>query len=55
MGATFEAGITPGILPSALWLFRITPGDLVKIDILICQDRGGAAFVHPCTASTIRR
>ena len=49
MGATFEAGITPGILPSALRaslrLFQIAPGDLVKIDILTCEHGGGAVKV----------
>ena len=49
MGATFAAGITPGILPSALRiclrLFPIAPGDLVKIDILTCEHCGGAVKV----------
>ena len=49
MGATFEACITPGILPCALRvrlrLFQIAPGDLVKIDILTCEDCGGAVKV----------
>ena len=49
MGATVEAGITPGILPSALRarlrLFQIAPGDLVKIDIEICEHCGGAVKV----------
>ena len=49
--------------PCALRLFRIAPGDLVKIDILTCEHCSSAvkaaapahparaAFVHPCTAS----
>ena len=49
MGATIEAGVTPGILPSALRaslrLFKIAPGDLVKIDILTCEHCGGAVKV----------
>ena len=49
MGATIEAGVTPGILPSALRaslrLFQIAPGDLVKIDILTCEHCGGAVKV----------
>ena len=49
VGATFEAGITPGILPCALRvrlrLFQIAPGDLVKIDILTCEHCGGAVKV----------
>ena len=49
VGATFEACITPGILPCALRvclrLFKIAPGDLVKIDILTCEHCGGAVKV----------
>ena len=49
MGAAVEACITPGILPCALRaslrLFQIAPGDLVKIDILTCEDCGGAVKV----------
>jgi hypothetical protein len=49
MGPTVEAGVTPGILPSALRaslrLFQIAPGDLVKIDILTCEHCGGAVKV----------
>ncbi|MFM7120536.1 MAG: hypothetical protein ACKOZX_09895 [Gammaproteobacteria bacterium] len=49
MGPTFEAGVTPGILPSALRarlrLFQIAPGDSVKIDILTCEHCGGPVKV----------
>ena len=49
VGATIEAGVTPGILPSALrasqQLFQIGQGDLVKIDILTCAHCGGAVKV----------
>ena len=53
----------PSALRASLRLFRIAPGDLVKIDILTCKHCGGAvkvaapahparaAFVHPCTAA----
>lgn len=44
-GATPQAGLTPGILPSALRaslrLFPIAPGDWVGIDVETCAHCGG--------------
>jgi hypothetical protein len=60
LGAAPEAGVTPGILPSAprasLRLFQIAPGDLVGIDIEtpgqarggLCPACGGAVRIIAC-------
>jgi hypothetical protein len=52
LGAAPQAGVTPGILPSALRaslrLFQIAPGDLVGIDIQTCAACGGAVRIIAC-------
>ena len=52
MGATAQAGVTPGILPSALRAslrrFQIAPGDLVGIDIETCSVCGGGVRIIAC-------
>jgi hypothetical protein len=52
LGAGPQAGVTPGILPSALRaslrLFQIAPGDLVGIDIETCLTCSGAMRIIAC-------
>jgi len=43
-----ETGVTAGILPSSLRLFKIAPGDLVGIDIETCPACGGAVRSIAC-------
>ena len=52
LGATPQASVIPGILPStlraSLRLFEIAPSDLVGIDIETCPACGGAMRIIAC-------